>query len=81
MVELPLALPMIVAGIRTSTVWTIGIATLSTYIGAGGLGDFISRGLARNDPRLTLLGALPAAMMAVVLSLGIRLIERRLRKS
>ncbi len=81
MVELPLALPMIVAGIRTSTVWTIGIATLSTYIGAGGLGDFISRGLARNDPRLTLLGAVPAAMMAVVLSLGIRLVERRLRKT
>ena len=80
MVELPLALPMIVAGIRTSTVWTIGIATLSTYIGAGGLGDFISRGLARNDPRLTLLGAVPAAMMAVVFSLGIRLVERRLRK-
>jgi len=80
-VELPLALPMIVAGIRTSTVWTIGIATLSTYIGAGGLGDFISRGLARNDPRLTLLGAVPAAMMAVVLSLGIRLVERRLRKA
>jgi osmoprotectant transport system permease protein len=81
MVELPLALPMVVAGIRTSTVWTVGIATLSTYIGAGGLGDFISRGLAGNDPRLTLLGAVPAAMMAVVLSLGIRLIERRLRKS
>ena len=81
MVELPLALPMIVAGIRTSTVWTIGIATLSTYIGAGGLGDFISRGLARNDPRLTLLGAVPAAMMAVVFSLGIRLVERRLRRA
>ena len=81
MVELPLALPMIVAGIRTSTVWTVGIATLSTYIGAGGLGDFISRGLARNDPRLTLLGAVPAAMMAVVLSLGIRLVERRLRQA
>jgi len=81
MVELPLALPMIVAGIRTSTVWTIGIATLSTYIGAGGLGDFISRGLARNDALLTLLGALPAAMMAVVLSLGIRLVERRLRQA
>ncbi len=80
MVELPLALPMIVAGIRTSTVWTVGIATLSTYIGAGGLGDFISRGLARNDARLTLLGAVPAAMMAVTLSLGIRFVERRLRK-
>ncbi len=80
MVELPLALPMIVAGIRTSTVWTVGIATLSTYIGAGGLGDFISRGLARNDPRLTMLGALPAAAMAVALSLVIRAVERRLRQ-
>ncbi len=78
MVELPLAQPMIVAGIRTSTVWTVGIATLSTYIGAGGLGDFISRGLARNDPRLTLLGAVPAAMMAVTLSLCLRFVERRL---
>ncbi|MFQ5463795.1 MAG: glycine betaine ABC transporter substrate-binding protein [Phycisphaerae bacterium] len=78
MVELPLALPMIVAGVRTSTVWTVGIATLSTYIGAGGLGDFISRGLARNDPRLTLLGAVPAAMMAVSLSLCLRFVERRL---
>ncbi|MFQ5591880.1 MAG: glycine betaine ABC transporter substrate-binding protein [Phycisphaerae bacterium] len=81
MVELPLALPVIVAGVRTATVWTVGIATLSTYIGAGGLGDFISRGLARNDAHLTLLGAVPAALMAVVLSLGIRLVERRLRKA
>lgn len=81
MVELPLALPVIVAGIRTATVWTVGIATLSTYIGAGGLGDFISRGLARNDARLTLLGAVPAALMAVLLSLGIRVVERRMRKA
>ncbi len=80
MVELPLAMPVIVAGIRTATVWTVGIATLSTYIGAGGLGDFISRGLARNDARLTLLGAVPAAAMAVVLSLGIRVVERLLRQ-
>lgn len=76
LVELPLAAPMIVAGVRTATVMTVGIATLSTYIGAGGLGDFIARGLARNDPRLTLLGALPAAGMAVVLSLLIRAAER-----
>ncbi len=80
MVELPLAMPVIVAGIRTATVWTVGIATLSTYIGAGGLGDFISRGLARNDARLTLLGAVPAAAMAVALSLGIRVVERLLRR-
>ncbi len=79
MVELPLALPVMIAGIRTATVWTVGIATLSTYIGAGGLGDFISRGLARNDARLTLLGAVPAAALAVLLSLAIRHLERRLR--
>lgn len=76
MVELPLAAPVIIAGVRAATVLTVGIATLSTYIGAGGLGDFIARGLARNDPRLTLLGAAPAALMAVALSLGIRLLER-----
>ncbi|MCK5440203.1 MAG: ABC transporter permease [Gemmatimonadetes bacterium] len=80
MVELPLALPVMMAGIRTATVWTVGIATLSTYIGAGGLGDFISRGLARNDARLTLLGAVPAALMAVALSLLIRQAERRLSR-
>ncbi|MBN2445809.1 MAG: ABC transporter permease subunit [Phycisphaerae bacterium] len=80
MVELPLAMPVMMAGIRTATVWTVGIATLSTYIGAGGLGDFISRGMARNDARLTLLGAVPAAMMAVVLSMLIRRVERRLTK-
>jgi osmoprotectant transport system permease protein len=67
-------------GVRTAAVWTVGIATLSTYIGAGGLGDFISRGLARNMPELTLLGAVPAALMAVVLSMGIRSLERKLAR-
>lgn len=80
MVELPLAMPVMIAGIRASTVLTVGIATLSTFIGAGGLGDLIWRGLARSDWRLTLLGAVPAALMAVVLSYGIRMVERRLRK-
>lgn len=80
MVELPLAMPVMMAGIRTAAVWTVGIATLSTYIGAGGLGDFISRGLARNDARLTLLGAVPAALMAVALSFLIRQAEHKLRK-
>jgi osmoprotectant transport system permease protein len=79
MVELPLAAPVLVAGIRAATVLTVGIATLSTYIGAGGLGDFIARGLARNDSRLTLLGAVPAAIMAVALSLLVRWIERSLK--
>ncbi len=77
MVELPLALPVILAGVRTATVWTVGVATLATYIGAGGLGDFIQRGLARADYRLTLLGAIPAAALALVLSAGIGWAERR----
>lgn len=80
-VELPLAAPVIIAGIRAATVLTVGIATLSTYIGAGGLGDFIARGLSRNDTRLTMLGAVPAAIIAVVLSLAIRLAERRLTRA
>ena len=81
LVEIPLAAPTIFAGIRTAAVLTVGIATLSTYIGAGGLGDFIARGLARNDPRLTLLGALPAAAMAVVLSLAIRAAQRAVTRN
>jgi osmoprotectant transport system permease protein len=81
LVELPLAAPVMIAGIRTATVLTVGIATLCTYIGAGGLGDFIQRGLARNDPRLTLLGAVPAALMAVILSLLIRLVERLMSRA
>ncbi len=81
LIELPLAAPVIIAGIRAATVLTVGIATLSTYIGAGGLGDFIARGLARNDSRLTLLGAVPAAIMAVALSLLIRLVERLARRA
>ncbi len=75
MVEIPLALPMIIAGVRTATVLTIGIATLATFIGAGGLGVFIARGLARGDARLPLLGALPAAVLAVLAGLVIRGLE------
>lgn len=81
MVELPLAAPVIMAGIRAATVLTVGIATLSTYIGAGGLGDYIARGLARNDTRLTLLGAIPAAALAIILSLSIQFIERTMRRT
>ena len=79
MVELPLAVPVIIAGIRTSTVICVGIATLSAFIGAGGLGDFIVRGLALNNTRLILLGAIPAAVLALVLDYLIGLVERGLR--
>ena len=80
MVELPLALPVIVAGIRTATVIGVGIATLSAFIGAGGLGDFIIRGLALNNTRLILLGAAPAAALALLLDYLIGLIEKMLRR-
>ncbi|GKV56457.1 glycine/betaine ABC transporter permease [Sporosarcina sp. NCCP-2222] len=64
-VELPLAMPVIMAGIRTSMVLIIGTATLAALIGAGGLGDLILLGIDRNDPYLIVLGAIPAALLAL----------------
>ena len=66
LVELPLAAPVVVAGIRTAAVVGVGIATLSAFIGAGGLGQFINRGLALSNIDLILLGAIPAALLALV---------------
>lgn len=66
MVELPLALPIIMAGIRTATVLTIGVATLATFVGAGGLGDVIYRGITMQNSQLILVGAIPAALFAIV---------------
>jgi osmoprotectant transport system substrate-binding protein/osmoprotectant transport system permease protein len=65
LVELPLALPVIVAGVRTAAVVAVGIATLSAFIGAGGLGQFINRGLALSNTDLILLGAIPSALLAL----------------
>jgi osmoprotectant transport system permease protein len=65
-VELPLALPVIMAGIRISTVWTIGIATLCGLIGAGGLGDLIIMGLRSIQVGYLLAGTIPAALLAVL---------------
>lgn len=78
-VELPLSLPILLAGIRVATVWTVGIATIAAAIGAGGLGEFIFRGLAMVDNRVILEGAIPAAIMALAADVGIGMIERRLR--
>jgi osmoprotectant transport system substrate-binding protein/osmoprotectant transport system permease protein len=75
-VYLPLALPAILAGIRTAAVISIGTATLAAFIGAGGLGDPIVTGLALNDPRLILQGAIPAALLAVVTELLFEGVER-----
>jgi osmoprotectant transport system permease protein len=64
-VELPLASPVILGGVRVATVITIGVATIAAAIGAGGLGEFIFRGLAMVDNNVILAGAIPAALMAL----------------
>lgn len=71
MVQLPLASPVIASGIRTAAVIGVGIATLSAFIGAGGLGQFINRGLALSNTPLILLGAVPAALLALLVDLTI----------
>ncbi|MCF6136204.1 ABC transporter permease [Pseudalkalibacillus berkeleyi] len=75
-IELPLALPVIMAGIRTATVLTIGVATLATFIGAGGLGDIIYRGLSTLNNELVLAGAIPAALLAIFFDTILKGIER-----
>ncbi|HEV2688985.1 MAG TPA: ABC transporter permease [Bryobacteraceae bacterium] len=76
-VELPLAAPMIMAGIRVATVTTIGTATIAAAIGGGGLGEFIFRGIASVDTTLILAGAIPAALMALISDGGLGWIEKR----
>jgi osmoprotectant transport system permease protein len=75
MIELPLALPIIMAGLRTATVLTIGVATLAAFIGAGGLGDLIYRGLSTTRNELVLAGAIPAALLAILFDFVLRRIE------
>jgi osmoprotectant transport system permease protein len=78
-VRLPLALAVILAGIRTATIITIGVATIAAAIGAGGLGTFIFRGVALVSDSLILAGAIPAALLALVADFLLGLLERRLR--
>lgn len=75
-VRLPLAAPVIMAGIRTAAVINVGTATLAAFIGAGGLGDPIVAGLALSDTRQILLGAVPAALLALAVDLGLGWVER-----
>lgn len=75
MVKIPLAMPVVVAGIRTAAVIGVGIATLTALIGAGGLGVFIIRGLALSDFQLILLGAVPTALLALLVDASIAAAE------
>jgi osmoprotectant transport system permease protein len=78
-VELPLSLSTVLAGIRVATVLTIGVATIAAAVGAGGLGEFIFRGLAMVNNRLILAGAIPAAALALLADFILSVLERRLR--
>jgi len=79
-IELPLALPTIVAGVRTATAIAIGTATIAAFVGAGGFGERIVTGLALNDRDLLLAGALPAALLAFLSEALFEWLERRLRR-
>ena len=74
-VELPLALPVILAGIRTATVINVGVATLAAYIAAGGLGEFIFGGIALNNTNMILAGAIPAALLAIVFDFALSKVQ------
>ena len=79
-VELPLAAPVILGGVRVAAVITIGIATIAAAIGAGGLGEFIFRGLAMVDNNVILAGAVPAAVMALVADGFIGVLQRSINR-
>jgi osmoprotectant transport system permease protein len=78
-VELPLSLSTVLAGVRVSTVLTVGIATIAAAVGAGGLGEYIFRGLAMVNNSLILAGAIPAALLALGADFLLSVLERSLR--
>lgn len=80
-IDLPLALPVIFAGIRTSAVINVGVATLCALIAAGGLGEFIFRGIALNNSQMIMLGAIPAALLALAFDGLLGIIQRNIHKS
>jgi osmoprotectant transport system permease protein len=77
-VELPLALGVIIAGVRVATVISVGLATIAAAIGAGGLGEYIFRGLAMVNNSVILAGAIPAAVMALLADVSLGWLEKRL---
>jgi osmoprotectant transport system permease protein len=76
-VELPLALGVIIAGVRVATVISVGLATIAAAIGAGGLGEYIFRGLAMVNNQVILAGAIPAAVMALLADFSLGWLEKR----
>lgn len=77
-VELPLAMPTIIGGLRMSAVYTVSWAVLAAIIGLGGLGDFVYQGTASNNNTLILLGAIPSALLAILIGAAIDILQKRL---
>lgn len=77
-VELPLALPVIMAGVRTAVVMNIGVTAIAAYIGAGGLGTFISRGISQSDPRQLVTGAIAVSLLAIAADFALLALQRLL---
>ena len=78
LVEIPLAIPVIMAGVRTAVVLNIGVMAIAAYIGAGGLGTFISRGISQSDPRQLIVGAVAVSLLAVVVDYALLALQKRL---
>jgi osmoprotectant transport system permease protein len=77
-VEIPLAVPVIMAGVRTAVVLNIGVMAIAAYIGAGGLGAFISRGISQSDPRQLIVGAVAVSLLAVIVDYTLLFVQKRL---
>ncbi|WP_338088414.1 ABC transporter permease [Nitrincola alkalilacustris] len=78
MVEIPLAIPVIMAGVRTAVVMNIGVMAIAAYIGAGGLGVLISRGISQSDPRQLIVGAIAVSILAIIADYALLWLQRRL---
>jgi len=76
--EIPIAIPVIMAGVRTAVVMNIGVAAIAAYIGAGGLGVLIARGISQTDPRQLVTGALAVSLLAIVADWALLQLQKRL---
>lgn len=77
MVEIPLAVPVIMAGVRTAVVMNIGVMAIATYIGAGGLGTYIQRGISQTDPRQLIIGAVAVSLLAIIADYGLLWLQKK----
>lgn len=78
LVEIPLAVPVIMAGVRTAVVLNIGVMAIAAYIGAGGLGTFISRGISQSDSRQLIVGAIAVSLLAIIVDYALLYLQKRL---